>query len=130
MNRSGFILVEAIAAVVVMSVCLTLLAQSLLTNSRTGARFQESVRQMLVMENRIGLLYASNGSADQLSPAPHTLPAPYSKYTVSARTKDLDLPLERVDLTVTAVHAKRNIDFNVTAFVYNHQQVKTQSYVP
>ena len=65
-NISGFMLLEAILTVVIVSISLTFITQSLLTNFRTGVRFQETVRSLIVMENRLGLLYATNGSEDQL----------------------------------------------------------------
>ena len=51
--RAGFMLLEAILSVVIVSICLTFIAQSLLTNFRTGVRFQETIRSLLVMENRL-----------------------------------------------------------------------------
>ena len=77
-------LLEAILAVVIVSICLTFIAQSLLTNFRTGVRFQESVRTLIVMENRLGLLFATKGSEDLLGTYPQPLDKPYDKFTVSA----------------------------------------------
>jgi type II secretory pathway pseudopilin PulG len=59
-NTAGFMLLEAILTVVIVSICLTFMAQALLTNFRTGVRFQETVRSLVVMENTLGSLYATN----------------------------------------------------------------------
>lgn len=58
-------LLEAILTVVIVSICLTYIAQSLLTNFRTGVRFQEMTRSLILMENRLGPLYAANASEDE-----------------------------------------------------------------
>jgi len=52
-------LLEAILTVVIASICLTFIVQSLLTNFRTGVRFQEEVKSLMAAEDRSGLLYAT-----------------------------------------------------------------------
>ncbi len=83
-------LLEAILSVVIVSICLTFIAQSLLTNFRTGVRFQETVRSLIVMENRLGLLYATNASEDHLYSYSQSLDKPYDKFTVSAQASTIN----------------------------------------
>ncbi|MBI4310044.1 MAG: hypothetical protein HY591_06915 [Candidatus Omnitrophica bacterium] len=129
-TRAGFILVEAIAAVVTISICLTFIAQALLTNFRAGVRFQEGVRSLLAMENRVGLLCASNGSADQLLSAPQSLEEPYDKFTIHAKTDDINDRLKQVQLTINWPKGKGQRGLDVTTIIYNPDQVKTRSYIP
>lgn|GEM_PF-3547479 len=117
--RAGFMLLEAILTVVIASICLTFIAQSLLTNFRTGVRFQETVRSLVVMENRLGLLYATNASEDQLDSFPRPLDKPYDKFTVSARTDTINDHLKKVGLKLNwpAGHTQGHLD--VTTIIYN-----------
>src|SRR5271154_2734167 len=98
--QSGFMLLEAILTVVIVSICLTFIAQSLLTNFRTGVRFQETVRSLIVMESRLGLLYATNASEDQLDSSPQALEKPYDKFTVRDQTSTINDHLKKVGLTL------------------------------
>ncbi len=50
-HNKGFILIEAIAAVVILSVSLTLIAGALLTNSRTHIRFIQGVEDLFIFQN-------------------------------------------------------------------------------
>src|ERR1035441_2871989 len=95
-TRAGFMLLEAILSVVIVSICLTFIAQSLLTNFRTGVRFQETIRSFLVMENRLGLLYATNASSEDLDTAPQPLAKPYDKFTVSSQTETINDHLTKI----------------------------------
>jgi type II secretory pathway pseudopilin PulG len=117
--RSGFMLLEAILTVVIVSICLTFIAQSLWTNFRTGVRFQETVRSLIVMENRLGLLYATNASEDLLDTYPRPLDKPYDKFTVSAQPDIINDHLKKVGLTLNwpAGHAPGHLD--VTTIIYN-----------
>ncbi|MBF0503697.1 MAG: hypothetical protein HQL14_01215 [Candidatus Omnitrophica bacterium] len=98
MNKNGFMLLEAILTVVIVSVCLTFIVQALLTNFRTGMRFQETVRSFLIMENKLGLLYATHASEDQLNLNHQSLEEPYDKFTVSTRTDNINDHLKQVTL--------------------------------
>ncbi len=118
-KREGFILVEAIAAVVVVRICLTLIAQALLTNFRTGIRFGEGVRFLLAMENKIGLLYACNGLPDHLLLAPQPLEEPYEKFTLSAQTSTINDHLKQVRLTLNWPNGNRQRHLDVTTIIYN-----------
>ncbi len=129
-NKHGFILVEAIAAVVVVSVCLTLIAQTLLTNFNAGTRFQENTRALLAMENRVGLLYASNGAADQMLSGPQLLEEPYKRLSVNAQTTDITDNLKMVALTIDWPGLRRRHNLDVITVIYTPNQVKTQSYLP
>ncbi len=93
-------LLEAILAIAIVSVSLTLIAQGLLTNYRTGMRFQEMVRALNAMDNRLGLLYATQGSDDLLEAFPQPLESPYDKFTVSAKTGPINDHLKNVTLTL------------------------------
>ena len=118
-SRSGFMLLEAILTVIIVSICLTFVAQSLLTNFRTGVRFQEMVRSLLVMENRLGLLYATNASEDQLDPFPQTLEAPYDKFTVSARKDAINKHLNKIELRLSCPVGQSQSHLDVTTIIYN-----------
>ena len=64
-KKRGFMLLEAVLTVVIVSICLTFLVQSLLTNFRTGVGFQEGIKSIMAMENRLGVLYATNASEEE-----------------------------------------------------------------
>lgn len=112
-------LLEAILTVVIVSICLTFIAQSLLTNFRTGVRFQETIRSLVVMENRLGLLYATTASEDQVDPAPLALEKPYDKFTVSARTDTINDHLKKVGLILNWPAGQTQGHLDVTTFIYN-----------
>ena len=117
--KSGFMLLEAILTVVIVSICLTFIAQSLLTNFRTGTRFQETVRSIIVMENRLGVLYATTAAQDQLDPYPQTLDKPYDHFTVSARTDTVNDHLKKVDLTLNWPLGKTQGHLDATTIIYS-----------
>ena len=112
-------LLEAILSVVIVSICLTFIAQSLLTNFRTGVRFQEMVRSLMVMENRLGLLYATNASEDLLDSYPQPLDKPYDKFTVSAQTDTINDHLKKVGLTLNWPAGQTQGHLDVTTIIYN-----------
>ena len=120
--QSGFMLLEAVLSVVIVSICLTFIAQSLLTNFRTGVRFQETVRSLLVMENRLGLLYATSASEDQLASYPQFLDKPYDKFTVNAGADTVNDHLNRVGLKLNwpAGHAQGQLE--LTTIIYNSDE--------
>ena len=112
-------LLEAILTVVIVSVCLTLIAQSLLSNSRTGLRFQETVRALLVMENRLGLLFATKAAGDELDSNPLTLEKPYDKFTISARAGTINDHLKKVELMLNSPMGKTQGALDATTIIYN-----------
>jgi len=112
-------LLEAVLTVVIVSVCLTFIAQSLLTNFRTGVRFQEATRSLIVMENRLGLLLASKASDDQLDPYPHPLEVPYDKFTVSGQADRINDHLKYVELKLNWPVGKVQGQLNITTIIYN-----------
>jgi type II secretory pathway pseudopilin PulG len=117
--RAGFMLLEAILAIVIVSICLTLIAQSLLSNFRTGLRFQEMVRSMVVMENRLGLLYVTSASDEDFDPNPQPLDKPYDKFVSSTQKNAINDHLKNIDLRLNwpAGHAQGQLD--VTTIIYN-----------
>jgi len=129
MNKGcrGFMLLEAILAVVIVSICLTFIAQSLLTNFRTGVRFQEMTRALLVMENRLGLLYATNASDDQLETYAHSLEQPYDKFTVSAQADAINDHLKKIGLKLNwpAGHAEGHLDATTVVYIPDETQNKS-----
>jgi type II secretory pathway pseudopilin PulG len=124
-NKKGFMLLEAILSVVIVSICLTFIAQSLLTNFRTGVRFQETIRSLIVMENRLGLLYATTGSEDQLDSYAQPLEEPYDKFTVSAQSDTINDHLKKVGIKLNwpAGHTPGHLD--VTTVIYNPDETQS-----
>ena len=116
-RRSGFMLLEAILSVVIVSICLTLIAQSLLTNFRTGVRFQEMTRSLIVMENRLGLLFATDASQVDFNSNVTPMSTPFDKFTSSAATSAVNDHLKKVELQLNwpAGHAQGHLE--VTTFV-------------
>jgi len=112
-------LLEAILTVVIASICLTFIAQSLLTNFRTGVRFQESTRSFIVMENWLGLLYATSASEDQLEAYPQSLDKPYDKFTVTAQTDTINDHLKKVGLKLNWPAGQTQNHLDVTTIIYN-----------
>ena len=117
--REGFMLLEAILSVVIVSICLTFIAQSLLTNFRTGMRFQEMVRSFMVMENRLGLLYATSASEEDIDSNAQALDKPYDKFTVSTQTNTVNDHLKKVELTLNWPVGKPEGHLDVTTIIYN-----------
>ena len=117
--KAGFMLLEAILTVVIVSICLTFIVQALLTNFRTGVRFQETVRSFVVMENRLGLLFATKASEDQLNPSPQPLKKPYDKFSVSAHTDTINDHLKKVGLKLNWPTGRTQGVLDVTTIIYN-----------
>lgn len=117
-DRAGFMLLEAILAIIIVSICLTFVAQSLLTNFRTGVRFQETARSLIVMENRLGLLFASNGSSDVLEPFAQELKAPYESFSVAAHTESVSQNLKKVTLSVFWPRGRKPGQLDVTTMIF------------
>ena len=117
-KRAGFMLLEAILTVVIVSICLTLIAQSLLTNFRTGVRFQEAVRSLGVMENRLGLLWATDASQDMLNAYPQGLEAPYDKFTVDAQADTINDHLKKIKLRLNWPQGVKQGQLDVTTIIY------------
>ena len=111
-------LLEAILTVVIVSICLTFIAQSLLTNFRAGVRFQETTRSLIVMENRLGLLFATKASEDQIDPYPHPLDKPYDKFTVSGRADTINDHLKNVALKLNWPSGRVQGRLDVTTIIY------------
>ena len=112
-------LLEAILTVVIVSICLTFIAQSLLTNFRVGVRFQETVRSLVVMENRLGLLYATKASDDQIGMSPQSLDKPYDQFTVSARSDTVNDHLKKVNLRLNWPAGRLPGQLDVPTVIYN-----------
>ena len=112
-------LLEAILSVVIVSICLTFIAQSLLANFRTGVRFQEMIRSLIVMENRLGLLYATTASEEDLDSNPQPLDKPYDKFTVSAQTDTINDHLKKVGLKLNWPAGKIQGQLEMTTIIYN-----------
>jgi len=124
--KAGFMLLEAILSVVIVSICLTFIAQSLWTNFRTGMRFQESIRSLIVMENRLGLLFATNGSDDLLGTGPQPLDKPYDKFTVSAQTNTINDHLRGVKLLLNWPGQPLG-HLDVATIIYNPDETQSSS---
>ena len=112
-------LLEAILSVVIVSICLTFIAQSLLTNFRTGMRFQEAVRSLMAMENRLGLLYATNASEDMLERSAQPLAKPFDKFTVSASSDIINDHLKNVGLKLNWPQGRTLGHLDVATIIYN-----------
>ena len=120
-------LLEAVISVVIVSICLTFIAQSLLTNFRTGVRFQEMVRSLVIMENRLGLLYVTSASDDQIDPSAMALEKPDERFTVRARTDTINDHLRKIGLTLNWPAGKTQGQLDVTTFIYNPDDTKARS---
>ena len=112
-------LLEAILTVMIVSICLTFIAQALLTNFRTGVRFQETVRSLMVMENSLGLLYATDASEEDMDASPRPLDKPYDKFTVSARTDTINDHLKKIGLKLNWPVGRNQGHLDVTTIIYS-----------
>jgi prepilin-type N-terminal cleavage/methylation domain-containing protein len=128
MSKQGFVLIEALAAIVIVSICLTLIAQSLLSNFRTGVRFQEGVKTLLAMKNRLGLLYVTTGSADQFLSAPKALESPYERYSIRTKMENLDKHLKHIDLILSWPVSSKERRLEASTIIYNPDDVKIRTY--
>lgn len=118
-KREGFVLMEAVLSVVIVSICLTFIAQSLLTNFRTGVRFQEAVRSLIAMENRLGLLYVTDAPEDQLSASAQTLEKPFDKFTVSSQSDMINNHLKKIVLKLNWPTGATQGHLNATTIIYS-----------
>ena len=112
-------LLEAVLSVVIVSICLTFIAQALLTNFRTGMRFQEMVRSLMVMENSLGLLYATGASDEDFDAYPRALQKPYDQFELSVRKDEIDDHLKKVGLDLSWPAGKNKGRLAVATFIYN-----------
>ena len=115
-------LLEAILSIVIVSICLTLIAQSLLTNFRTGVRFQEMVRSLIVMENKLGLAYATQASTDDFNSYPQALDTPYDQFTSSAQLSAINDHLKKVEIDLSWPAAKPAGHLALTTIIYSPDQ--------
>jgi type II secretory pathway pseudopilin PulG len=118
--KRGFILIEAIAAVILVSICLTLIAQALLVNSRSSARFQDGVRSLMAMENKIGLLYATNGAADQMTPTLRLLEEPYKGMAIRIQTSKINDHLKKMELALQWLQGTGHRSLSATTIIYSN----------
>ena len=129
-NKKGFVLVEAITAVVIVGIGLTLIAQSLLANSHSSLRFQESARMVLAMENRLGFLYASTSDAQDIASNASALSEPYAPMTEELKVNSRSEHLKEAVLTLNWPHTKGQHGFDAATIIFLSPQTKTQSYLP
>ena len=120
-------LLEAILSIVIVSICLTYIAQSLLTNFRTGVRFQETIRALIVMENRLGLLYVTNASDDLMDTSPQALDKPFDKFKVSAKTDIINDHLKKVGLQLSWPVGQLQGHLDVTTIIYNPDEIQSRN---
>lgn len=122
MNKhKGFVLLEAVAAVVVASICLTLIAQSLLTNLRAGVRFQNAAAALLAMENSMGVVFAGGVPADQ---GPQPMEKPYAGFSIDASTAEINERLKTVELRISPADAARRRGLAAATIVYASDRTK------
>jgi len=121
-SRAGFMLLEAILTVVIVSICLTFIAQSILTNFRTGVRFQEAIRSLIVMENQLGLLYATSGSDDMIDSSSRALEVPYDKFMIHASPSTLNDHLKNVGLILNWPAGHGQGELKVETIIYNSNE--------
>jgi type II secretory pathway pseudopilin PulG len=121
MNKAngGFMLLEAILTIVIVSICLTFIAQSLLTNFRAGVHFQETVRSLMATQNKLGLLLATNASDDQVGSSLQALEKPYDQFTASASTETLNDHLKNVDLKINWPLGQSQGHLDVRTIIYS-----------
>jgi hypothetical protein len=112
-------LLEAVLTVVIVSICLTFITQSLLTNFRNGVRFQETIRSFIVMENRLGLLYATDASGEDFDNYPKPLEKPYDQFTSSTRTDTINDHLKNVTLKLDWPSGQVQNHLDVATIIYN-----------
>ena len=120
-------LLEAILTVVIVSICLTFIAQSLLTNFRTGIRFQETIRSLIVMENRLGLWYATEASNDQFNAGAQTLESPYDKFTVSAAAETINDHLKKVALKLEWPQGQAQGHMETATIIYTPNETQNNT---
>lgn len=118
-NKDGFVLLEAILSVVIVSICLTFIAQSLLTNFRTGTRFQETVRSLIVMENNLGVMCATGASDDLLNTDPQPLEAPYDKFMESAQANTINDHLKNIELKLNWPAGQNQGRLDISTVIYD-----------
>ncbi|MBF0510790.1 MAG: hypothetical protein HQL13_00505 [Candidatus Omnitrophica bacterium] len=117
-NKTGFMLLEALLSVVIVSVSLTLIAESLLTNLKTTERFQEMTTAFMGLENRLGLLYATNASPEDFNQYPKDLGKPFGSMTSLSRTENINDNLKTVDLEINWPSGKHKAGLDITTMVY------------
>jgi type II secretory pathway pseudopilin PulG len=115
-GKNGFMLLEAILSIVIISVCLTFMVQSLLTNFRAGFLFKETTRALMAMENNLGLVYATSASDDLLNTRP--LANPYHQFTVLTRAETVSNHLKKIDLRLNSPEARTQRHLDVSTFIY------------
>ena len=115
-------LLEAILSVVIVSICLTFIAQSLLTNFRTGIRFQEMTRSLIVMENQLSLLFATNNSTEDFDTYPQALEKPYDRFSSSASTENINDHLKKVDIKLNWPAGRTPGQLDLTTIIFTHDE--------
>lgn len=125
--RAGFVLIEAVASVVIVSICLLWIVQALLTNMRAGARFQERTQSLFAAQNHLGAAYASHGFSGLMASDPQALDTPYEGLSARAAENAVDDKLTRVVFTFTNTKGKTVL--NVSTLIFKPDQTKSSAVI-
>lgn len=112
-------LLEVILTVVIFSICMAFIIQSLWINFRVGVRFSLCVRSLIAMENRLGILYATQGSSELLSATPQALDKPYDQFKISTDSRPINDHLRWVYLTLHGPAGHHQRPWEMATIIYS-----------
>jgi len=118
-NKTGSLLVEALLAVVILSVCLTVIIQSLTTSLRATIYSEDYSKMIVLLENKLVDLIAKEGIADGYSEEGSF--DDEGRYRFSVETTDTALdqlkdPLNQVE--VKAIWGEGSKTKNISVVIY------------
>jgi len=113
MNRKGIILVEAIIAVVIMAISLTVIMQSLLGSYRSVTLQKDYTQALLMVENRLAKYWFNGQDVDETG-ASKSL----SKFTYQSTIAERDMSLKTAALTIQWPVGNGQRKLSVSSLVY------------
>ena len=120
MTRKGSILIEALAAVVIISISLTLIMQSFAGNFRATVLHQDYAKALVLLENRLDQSAVVTAADLVANPDAHC-PEPMERFNCKAKLSDLNDAtfegLKRLDMTVAWPSGKKDKELSVTTFL-------------
>ena len=117
-RRGGSFLVEAILAIVILSISLTLIIQSLMTSLKAAALSADYTRALLFIDDKMFDLIK-----DRYITAPKSDENSFSeegqKYRYQLTTERGATEINLVKLVVSWVYGRRENDVSITTFLFN-----------
>ena len=128
----GSVLIEAIAAVVIMAVSLSLILQSFSANYRATVMDQDYSKALILLENRLSGILADPTHLPKIIPDEHC-PLPFERFDYKMSMTKLTEPqfkgIQLLSLAVIWPAGKNGHSIDCSTFFYSSADVQTHTHV-